>query len=66
MEEEVKVVLTGVVLTENETGKYDVVFKGQHLIVSGNVVYVSTIYTPTAEEVMTWFAGTENIEKIIR
>ena len=66
MEEEVKTYLTGILIKDDEKDTHTVNFKGQEMIINGCAIFISTSYSPTDDEVMEWFKGTENIEQIVR
>lgn len=58
--------LVGVVVAPHDKHEYKFVYKGEAILTFSNVIYVYCPYEPTDEEVMLWFNGTENIEKIVR
>ncbi len=66
MGEEVKTYLTGILIKDDGKDTHTVNFKEQEMIIDGCVIFISTSYSPTDDEVMDWFKGTEDIEQIVR
>jgi hypothetical protein len=58
--------LVGVVLHPHEKGEYEFVYKGSLIRTYSNVLFIYCPYPAEDDEVLLWFNGTNNIEKVVR